>query len=59
MRCDEFRFLLIKTTKEGAVFVIASSDNEEEIGEAYLFHNRIYEEEIKAGLFRYDMYKEY
>ena len=57
MRCDNFLYLIIKTTKEGRAIVAASSDSLESIEDNYLYFCKIYAEEIAAGLFRFDIYK--
>ena len=55
MSCDNFMFLLVRTFKDGRIDLISASDNEEEIGRAYL-SCKAYEQ---VGEYRYDLYKLY
>lgn len=57
MSCDFYRFLIIKTDKQGRASVAASSDCEEAIEADYLYLCKVYAEEIDSGAFRFDIYK--
>ena len=53
---DNPRYLLIKTYASGRVSVAASSDSLESIEDFYLYNQKLFDEDIKAGLIRFDIY---
>lgn len=53
MSCNYYRFLLVRTYKDGAAEIVATTDSEEEIMHLFMQH-RTYEQ---PDFFRYDIYK--
>lgn len=57
MSCDYYRFLIVKTFNSGRAVVVASSDREEAIETEYLSLKKVYADEIRQGLLRFDIYE--
>ena len=53
---DNPRYLLVKTYASGNVSVAASSDSLEVIEDLYLYNQKLFDDDIKAGLIRFDIY---
>ena len=56
---DNYYYLLVKTTKNGEAAVIMGTDSLEELETEWLRLIKYYDDEIKEGFVRFDMYKNY
>ena len=56
MALDYFRYLIIRTNKEGRASVVASSDSYESIIKTYSELKAAFSYELEAGFFRFDLY---
>ena len=55
MNCDYYRFLLVRTYKDGSVEVVEKTDSEEELMHLFMKHKT----DEQLDFFRYDIYTTY